>query len=147
METENQKDIELFVKKRLKPFEGEASVVEQAILQKAEGVFQWANSVVDQALDLQIEGKKVENILLRIQGISKQLQELYRSLLFGCDQDDGQESRKKALELFQWIFFAIEPFTFTQVRCVLDIDDEMKDNPVKEYLEGVRSIGDEDCVR
>lgn len=147
MEIENREDIEIFVKKRLKPFESYASTLEKAILQRAEGVFQWAKLVTSQALDLQFEGQKLERILLRIHRIPRQLEELYKSLLSWPDQDEGQENRKKALELFQWIFFAAEPVTLAQVRCILDIDEQMKHTPVETYLEGVRSIDDEERVR
>lgn len=147
METENQRDIEVFVKKLLRRLEGEASVVEKAILQKAEGVFQWAKLVAKQASDLHIKGKTVGQILLRIEDIPVSLKELYRSLLIWSDEPKDQEERKKALELFQWVLFAAGPFTLPLVRFVLDIDEQLKDTPLEEYLERVRSTGDEDRVR
>lgn len=147
MEAENRKDIKMFVKKRLRPFERDARVLEEAILQKSQGVFQWAKLVTNQALDLHIGGQKVNRILLRIQRIPKQLEDLYENLMSWPDQDEGQENQRKALELFQWTFFAAGPFTLAMVRCVLDIDEQMKDMPVEEYLEDVQSMDDQNRVR
>lgn len=146
MEIENRKDIETFVKRRLTAFEGDASVIEKAILQKAEGVFQWAKLVANQALDLQIGGQKVQTILLKIKRLPKQLEELYESLLSWPDQEEEQENRRKALELFQWMFFGAESFTLAKARYVLEIDEQV-DDTLEEYLEDVRSREDEDRVR
>jgi ankyrin repeat protein len=119
VERENKIDIMTYVRYEL---EGSKSQLEDAIIERADGSFQWASLVVDKVMQLELEGEDPRAINTEIQQTPQDLNELYRLLLEGIHPD----SRPRSLKLIQWVLFATRPLTLDELRfaMVLDADTQ-----------------------
>jgi ankyrin repeat protein len=114
-EHENGKDISAFVDDKLAAFRtGASSKIPGLITARASGVFMWARLVVEQILDLELDGAGPARMEAAISSIPPSLDELYRQLV------QGMEDRSK--KLIQWVSFAIEPLNLDELRWAMVIE-------------------------
>lgn len=119
VEDQNTQDIRFVVEKRLgdiKPLPEDArKSINQDIVAKSGGVFQWAVLVVAKVHELTMRGTSTKLIQKRIHETPSKLQALYANLL--SDVDDQPQTVK----LFQWVSF-VEALNLNQLRHALAIN-------------------------
>ncbi|KAJ9660151.1 hypothetical protein H2201_007058 [Coniosporium apollinis] len=121
MEDENHLDIVTYVEGRLhRGFSdlGKAIDLTEKIVEKASGVFQWVVLVVSIVLQLHLRGTPMKAILKKLEEIPPELENLYRDLLGGIEDED----RTQTLLLMQWICFAREPLSMDELRFAMAVD-------------------------
>ncbi|KAL1614581.1 hypothetical protein SLS54_009645 [Diplodia seriata] len=132
MEVENAKDINRVVGTELRSEfnENEAQILENAIIQKANGMFQWATLVTNSVVETYREtGQSLDALRDMIGRLPPDLHALYDSLL-GTLQ--GSE-KNQAIKLLNWILFAAEPLNLRQLRHALVVDANTTAGPVSEF--------------
>lgn len=121
MEDENHLDIVTYVEGRLHGgFSdlGKAIDLTEKIVERASGVFQWVVLVVSIVLQLHLRGTPMKAILKKLEEIPPELENLYRDLLGGIEDED----RTQTLLLMQWICFAREPLSVDELRFAMAVD-------------------------
>ncbi|KAI9687465.1 MAG: hypothetical protein M1822_002075 [Bathelium mastoideum] len=116
VEHENSADIGTYLRETLDGMP-EALRLENEILEKAKGVFQWVVLVVPMIADLFNEGD-YGLIRDRLEGLPEGLESLYEDILTGL----ASKKRKHSLQLFQWIRFAPRPLTLGELRWAMALD-------------------------
>lgn len=132
MENENATDIDRVVRAELRSEfnEDEAQVLENNIIQKANGMFQWATLVTNSVVETYREtGQSVQTLLRMIQQLPPDLHALYDSLLGSIKASE----RKQTIKLFNWILFADRPLDPSELQHALVIDVEMTARSVSEF--------------
>ncbi|KAG8168974.1 hypothetical protein KVR01_001723 [Diaporthe batatas] len=115
VEDENRTDISTFVGEKLSSFQGRTkSSIPDLIIQRANGVFLWAELVVKNVLDLDRDGETVCKIEAEISSVPQELDDLFRELI--------REMDSASLKLIQWICFAMRPLTVDELRWAMFID-------------------------
>lgn len=120
VEDENDQDIRTYVRAQLKRGISESSKAQELeieIAEKALGVFQWVFLVVPVVLRLHREGRNMNLIRKKLQQIPPELSSLYEKLLEDISSDD----QPRSLLLMQWIFFAFEPLSLTELRFAMAV--------------------------
>jgi ankyrin repeat protein len=131
VERENDQDIRTYVGAQLERGISESSkaqVLQEEIVEKALGVFQWVFLVTPKVLKLHQEGRNMNAIRKSIRQIPSELSDLYRGLL----QDIPNDERPQSLLLMQWIFFALSPLSLTELRSAMAV---VPDSPYKSFSE------------
>ncbi|UQC83602.1 uncharacterized protein CLUP02_09096 [Colletotrichum lupini] len=120
VEEKNDEDIRLVVRERLKEIQPVAKrqQLENEILMKAHGGFQWAILIVAAILHGSAIGTSVESLHKRLTTIPEALDGLYASILSGVDPIEQYQMTK----LFQWILFAARPLSSHELREALAVD-------------------------
>jgi ankyrin repeat protein len=118
VEKENGKDIITYVDMRLPR---EKDPIKHMIIQRASGTFQWVRLVIDQIVLLRLGGNPDSIVKSRIQETPQTLSELYRELFYSSTQ----EERSRLLKLVEWIVFAEQPFSLTELRFAIAIDPSL----------------------
>ncbi|KAL6690585.1 hypothetical protein J3F84DRAFT_398280 [Trichoderma pleuroticola] len=109
LETENRADISTYVKSELSSFgESIPSTIPDLIIDRASGVFLWAELVVKLAVDLGLNGDGPTKITAAVHSIPKGLDELYNGLI--------QNMTAASLKLIKWICFATRPLSVSELR-------------------------------
>jgi ankyrin repeat protein len=120
VEERNGKDIQWYVNDRLNSI-GSGSKrqkVEEEILLKARGGFQWVFLITKTLIDRSLVGK---NVLSHVASCPITLSEMYAALL-----ETGSESdRHQMVKLFRWILFAERPLSAQELREALATDAKM----------------------
>lgn len=102
LERENRADIHTYVKSEMSSFrEPVPSTILDSIIERASGVFLWAQLVVKRVQKLTLDGAGPNEIKAAVDSIPKDLETLYYELI----RDMGPAS----LKLIQWIHFATRP--------------------------------------
>ncbi|KAM6516691.1 hypothetical protein FALCPG4_014865 [Fusarium falciforme] len=115
VEEENKRDISTFVQDKLSLFrERTSSMIPDLITNRADGVFLWAWLMVNQVLDLELEGTGLKEIEATILSVPQELDNLYRELIRNLGPD--------SLKLIQWVCFATRPLTLDELRWALVIE-------------------------
>ncbi|KAH0551025.1 hypothetical protein GP486_007618, partial [Trichoglossum hirsutum] len=117
VERENGQDIATYVGHELSHTE---SQFRNTIVDRAQGIFQWASLVVEKASRLELQGNSLMKIKTEIRRTPQDLNKLYRGLLEGIDQDE----RPKSLNLMRWVCFAIRPLSLEELRFAVVIDGD-----------------------
>ncbi|KAK1533432.1 hypothetical protein CPAR01_10140 [Colletotrichum paranaense] len=120
VEEKNDEDIRLVVRERLKEIQpiAKRQQLENEILMKAHGGFQWTVLIVALILHGSVIGTRVENLHKRLTAIPEALDGLYAEILGGVDAVEHHQMTK----LFQWILFAARPLSSHELREALAID-------------------------
>lgn len=108
VEDENHADIETYIQDELHLAirdKTKISILQQQVVARASGSFQWVVLVISRVCELYRKGKPLKFIQTHIQNIPPELNSLYRELL----QSIEEESISQSLQLMQWICFAIRP--------------------------------------
>ena len=127
---ENYGDISTFVRDELRKLilsqEHELSsidnlrVLEDAIVQKSSGVFQWASIVVPKVIDLYTDGESFEDVYQVLEAEPMELFDLYQNILKNIIKAHGLTD---TLHLMQWICLAERPLSVTELRYAMACDD------------------------
>ncbi|KAH8701378.1 hypothetical protein GQ44DRAFT_588153, partial [Phaeosphaeriaceae sp. PMI808] len=123
VEDRNRKDIRSVIQKQLKEIEPEwkRNSIQNAILSKAQGGFQWAVLVTDFVIDGNATGKRVEKLHEMITSMPQALNDLYANILNGFTKAEEDQMVK----LFQWVLFAERPLSGQELREALATDKDM----------------------
>jgi hypothetical protein len=92
--------------------EEKAQILEKAITETANGIFQWAVIVVPRMIDLFHIGTKLQRIQEVIKQLPEELDELYREIM----KTVPSHERHDTLLLIQWICCAIRPLSLDEMR-------------------------------
>ncbi|EFX04723.1 nb-arc and ankyrin domain containing protein [Grosmannia clavigera kw1407] len=141
-EKENHKDISLYVRTQLSGARELAeSSIPSLLTNAASGVFMWARLVVKQILDLDNEGKGLEEIKQRISDIPPELGALYRKLV-----EDMQE-KQASLKLIQWVLFATRPLKLKELRWAMAIEPGSPQRSLEEYQKSKEFVTSSDRMK
>ncbi|KAF9773739.1 hypothetical protein IL306_008400, partial [Fusarium sp. DS 682] len=123
VEEKNDKDIRLVIENRLRELQPDEKRrrIENEILLKAHGGFQWAILITNIILDEDAIGARMEDLLSMILSIPPDLDELYNVILKGATKD----KHKQMTKLFQWVLFAERPLSAQELREALATDKNM----------------------
>ncbi|KAJ5857483.1 hypothetical protein N7455_008377 [Penicillium solitum] len=116
--TDNRDDISKFVREKIedaqqgrhrnKPIsEGLRDEIVRTLLEKSEGMFQWAALQIKEILDLQLE----KDIQKRLGRLPKGLQAAYAEIFKKRIKRSGGSMPEIAHRAFQWVLFAFEPLS------------------------------------
>ncbi|KAL0262312.1 hypothetical protein SLS55_003755 [Diplodia seriata] len=131
MEDENAEDIDRIVGTELRSEfnENEAQILENDIIQKANGMFQWATLVTNSVVETYREtGQSLDALRDMIGRLPPDLHALYDSLL-GTLQ--GSE-KNQAIKLLNWILFAVAHLELHDLQHALVIDTNTTAGSVSE---------------
>ncbi|KAK1458001.1 hypothetical protein CMEL01_15348 [Colletotrichum melonis] len=120
VEEKNEKDIRQVVRERLKEIQPvtKRQKLENEILMKAHGGFQWTILIVAAILHGSAIGTSIESLHKRLATIPEALDGLYAEILGGVDAVEHQQMTK----LFRWVLFAARPLSSHELREALAID-------------------------
>ncbi|KAH0538139.1 hypothetical protein FGG08_005247 [Glutinoglossum americanum] len=120
IERENRQDIRRYIWDELKDVihGNELKVLQDKILHRSSGIFQWVALIVPTALRLHRQGRNAKAIEKSIQEVPKGLDSLYREILKSIDGEDLPQS----LQLMQWICFAQRPLSLEELRFAMVVD-------------------------
>lgn len=111
-----------------------AQILEKAIIEKANGIFQWCVIVVPRMIHLYRIGTKLQRIQEVIKQLPEELDELYREIMKMIPNDERQDS----LILIQWICCAIRPLSLDEIRYAIFVN---KDVPYKSLSACQEDVG------
>ncbi|EHK42207.1 hypothetical protein TRIATDRAFT_146818, partial [Trichoderma atroviride IMI 206040] len=115
LEKENRADIHTYVHSESSSSrEPISDTVLDSIIERASGVFLWAQLVVKRIQNLTINGAGPNQIIAAVDSIPEDLESLYNQLIRGM----GPASVK----LIQWIYFARRPLSVKELRWAMAID-------------------------
>jgi ankyrin repeat domain-containing protein 50 len=130
VENENYKDISTFVHEQLNlrflAWEKDSTSInacralEDAIVKKASGVFQWASLIVPMVARWFNDGESLEKIHQMLARVPKELGAVYEHILENVIE---ARNRERTLHLMQWICLAERPLSVTELRFALASDD------------------------
>ncbi|KAM0345457.1 hypothetical protein ACHAPU_006384 [Fusarium lateritium] len=123
VEEKNDTDIRLIIEDRLRELQPveRRQQIENEILSKAQGGFQWAVLITDMILNEDAIGSRTEDLLSMVSSIPPNLDELYSFILNGATED----MHKHMIKLFQWVLFAERPLSTQELREALSTDNNM----------------------
>ena len=98
----------------------EMIAVEQEILERASGVFQWVVLMLKVAISLRNNGQHPRMIRKRMRDLPTGLDDLYSSML----QEIGMQDQCKASKLMRWVCFAERPLSLSEIRLAIAFDTE-----------------------
>jgi hypothetical protein len=133
VENENSRDIADYVRGRFKESRvgrEKAQVLEEDIVERANGVFQWVVLVVPRIISQCRKGKNLQNIQAEIKKLPQELRELYHGIL----EDIPDNERPYSLRLMRWICFALEPLNLRKMRFAMLVDADSPYNSLSEYM-------------
>ncbi|KAK0373436.1 hypothetical protein CLIM01_09202 [Colletotrichum limetticola] len=125
VEEKNDEDIRLVVRERLKEIHplAKRQQLENEILMKAHGGFQWTVLTVAMILHESAIGTRVQSLHKRLTAIPEALDGLYAEILSGVDTVEQRQMTK----LFQWVLFTARPLSSHELREALAIDYDDKE--------------------
>ncbi|KAL1634763.1 hypothetical protein SLS56_002165 [Neofusicoccum ribis] len=119
VEDRNDQDIRRVVRNGLQDIDSsKRHQIENEIVAKAQGGFQWAVLVLDKAVQLNRRGINAQTIHEEISAIPAELNQLYSDLINISDAHERQQTKK----LFQWVLCAQRPLKIEELREALAID-------------------------
>ncbi|KAI9645218.1 hypothetical protein NHQ30_005952 [Ciborinia camelliae] len=130
VENFNMRDIAVFVHAKLDskvlvwdndPVAIEGRVkMEEAIVKKSQGVFQWVKLVVPRVAEELNEGASLKDIHVMLEKVQEDLGAVYENILTNIIK---VEYRSKSLLLMQWVALAERPLTATELRIAIACDE------------------------
>ncbi|KAH6643709.1 ankyrin repeat-containing domain protein [Boeremia exigua] len=120
VEDRNRNDIQYYVRQRLKSIQSKSKrrQIEDEILMKAQGGFQWAFLVTETIINRNISGTKVEHLQKELTSCPLTLSELYATILDAGSHDERLQTAK----LFRWVLFSERPLSVQELREALATD-------------------------
>ena len=120
VEDENDQDIAIYVRQSLMKHHFsdpvEAQKLEQDIVRRASGVFQWVVLIIPIVAKSKKEGASSKKISQKIEKTPGGLNDLYEQIL--CRIED----QKRGAQLMQWICFALRPLSLEELRYAMVVD-------------------------
>ncbi|QYS92890.1 ANK_REP_REGION domain-containing protein [Trichoderma simmonsii] len=114
LERENRGDISTYVRSELFPLGESMSIsITDLIINRASGVFLWAELVVKHVVDLGLNGDGPAKIVAAVHSIPKGLDDLYEGLIHNMTL----ASRR----LIKWICFAMRPLSVSEIRWAMAV--------------------------
>lgn len=142
MEKVNQDDIALFTQKSISNIsrltDAEKGILHAEIVRRSKGVFQWAALVVQNVRRMKLKGKSFRFILESVQQVPDDLNRLYGELLVLA------ENRTQTVKLFQWVLYARNPLSISELRHALSLDQDMSEDSIAQYEEHPEYPSEED---
>lgn len=136
VEDENANDISTYVRDRSKHLQGSnvklnATELEDTIIERSNGVFQWVVLVVPKILDLR--NRKDESFKAperAVHNISAELRMLYQEAMETVDFDDLSQS----LALVRWVCFSFRRLSLDEVRMAMNLSCTSSDEPLDVHM-------------
>ncbi|KAK4080934.1 hypothetical protein Trihar35433_2039 [Trichoderma harzianum] len=117
LERENRGDIATYVRSELFPFGESMSItIIDLIIDRASGVFLWAELVVKHVVDLGLNGDGPAKIAAAVHSIPKGLDDLYDGLIHNMTQ--------ASLKLIKWVCFTTRPLSVSELRWAMAVNTE-----------------------
>ncbi|KAH0531346.1 hypothetical protein TsFJ059_000191 [Trichoderma semiorbis] len=114
LERENRGDISTYVRSELFPYgESMSTTIPDLIIDRASGVFLWAELVVKLVVDLGLNGDGPAKIMAAVHSIPKGLDELYERLIHNMTPE--------SLNLIKWVCFAMRPLSVSELRWAMAV--------------------------
>jgi ankyrin repeat protein len=122
VEEGNNKDIQFVIQDLLKEVEPAETrkELEEKVLAKAQGGFQWAVLVCNKVIKEKTYGTKAQKLHRMLKLIPEALDELYSDIL----SDVQETERHQMLKLFRWVLFAERPLSAQELRDAISIDED-----------------------
>ncbi|KAL1632156.1 hypothetical protein SLS56_003890 [Neofusicoccum ribis] len=146
VEDHNTRDISVVVHSRLADMSSEKKrdFIKPEIVSRARGVFQWAELVCNEALELGLIGEPTPYIIRKIREVPEDLNDLYRSLLEEVDP----QKLVYTVRLFRWVCFAGRPLTVLEIQHASMLAPDMEETSIEKYKKKDEFQGDlEDTIR
>ncbi|USP74943.1 hypothetical protein yc1106_02217 [Curvularia clavata] len=123
VEKMNNGDIRWYVKERLKDIRPETKreQIQDEILSKSNGGFQWVVLVTETIIDKNLIGINAEKLLEGLANCPKTLSKMYESILNGVPA----AYQHQMIKIFQWVLFAERPLSAQELRDALAADKDM----------------------
>jgi ankyrin repeat domain-containing protein 50 len=102
--------------------------LEEAIIRKSSGIFQWARLVIPIVLDHYYDGDSRAEIFEILARVPDELEDVYEYILSNIIKPSYRE---RTLQLMQWIFLAERPLTVTEIRYAIASGDKHGSPPPK----------------
>ncbi|RDL34402.1 uncharacterized protein BP5553_07530 [Venustampulla echinocandica] len=129
MENQNEDDISACVHRELsakiherkrQSWANDLKRLQNKIANSACGVFLWASLIVPLVAKEYNKGKSLDRVLEILHKVPRDLDSIYKHILTTLIDDDDRED---SLHLMQWICFAKQPLSLTELRYALALDD------------------------
>lgn len=123
VEEQNGEDILWYTRDRLKDIQPEfkRQQIEDEILLKARGGFQWVFLVTETIIGRNLAGIRAEKLLEELTSCPETLSELYAALLSGITEAE----KHQVVKLFRWVLYAERPLSAQELREALATDADM----------------------
>ena len=121
LENENENDISLYIQQQLRLRIDDRSgldLLEKAIEERSQRVFQWVVIVVPKVGWLFEEGNSVNQLLAYINQVPAELHSLYADIFNTL----VSKQPARSLKLFQWVCMAERPLSIPELRCAMNVD-------------------------
>lgn len=131
VEKENARDINSLIKTHVAAIKfglSDRETITNLIIERANGIFQWASLVLDDVKHLRRLGQPATAIISRIEKVPGTLKGIYGALLVFENEHDRQQT----LKLFQWILFSFTYLSVEKLQQALAIDANMSHNTLEE---------------
>ena len=127
LQHENYADIERFLNQKL---EGSSlsTTSRQELVEKSRGNFLWADLAIRQILEASDRSPRATDLLATVINPPASLASLYESLL------SDMISRRRVLEIIQWVSFAFHPLTIEELGLGLSFGSEIPPNSLKDAI-------------
>lgn len=131
MEQKNMDDIIQIVEHRLSMIapESKRKLLQDEIVGKSRGIFQWVVIVCAKVIELHRSGKSALSIQQEIKAVPEGLHELYEHLLQKIHPSDREQTRR----LFLWVCFAERPLTVGEMQHALMLSSGMEEVSIQQY--------------
>lgn len=115
----NHDDIAMYVSEEFRLARCSQPDIEQKIVDRASGVFQWAVLVTREIVEMLQGGDPLKLVRERVEKIPDELNGLYSRILGKIDV----KVRESALLLLQWVCFAATPLSLEELRLAMAVSD------------------------
>lgn len=126
----NKDDIRWYTQERLKYIKPKvkSKQIEEEILTRAAGGFQWVSLVTETIIDKTLAGMRAERLLQELASCPQTLGELYAAILM----DIRETERSQMMKAFYWVLFAKRPLSAQELRDALATDKDMAHTSIHE---------------
>ena len=135
VEEENHHDIGTYVRQRMTRHQlsdqEEGRKLEQEIIDKSSCIFQWVVLIIPIIIQSDNDGANVPKIRQKLKEIPRKLSDLYQHILSNI------RNPKRALQLMQWICFAMVPLSLEELRYAMIVDISKDFRSLKECQSSV----------
>lgn len=130
MEQKNMEDIIRVIEHRLSVLpESKRKPLQDEIVGKSRGIFQWVVIVCARVIELHRSGKSASSIQQEIKVVPEGLHELYEHLLQKIHPSDKEQTRR----MFLWVCFAERPLTVEEMQHALMLSPDMEEVSIQQY--------------
>ena len=129
LEHENYADIERFINQKLEG-RGLSIASRQELVEKSQGMFQWADLAIRQILEEKDGSPRATDLPTTVINPPAGLTNLYESFWFALDFS----SRRRVLEIVQWVTFAFQPLTIEELGLGLSFGAELPPDSLKDAI-------------